>query len=158
MTDRIPGAPGQYKGVISAAELLKMQGGGQFIITLTRDDKPVTVGTPYSKAAVLPDDLAAKLCPKVVDPTPADALRGLAGVQKIVTLTASGWSGGKKTVSAAGVTAANTVFISPEPEQENYEAYCGAGIRCIAQGEGTLTFSCEDTPERSIQVCVAVFV
>ena len=55
MTDRVPGAPGQYKGVIGAAELLKMQAGSPFTITMTRDDQPITVGTPYSKAAVLPD-------------------------------------------------------------------------------------------------------
>ena len=34
-------------------------------------------GTPYSKSAVLPDDLAAEVCPDVDNPTPADALRTL---------------------------------------------------------------------------------
>jgi len=55
MTDRVPGAPGQYSAVVTAEELLKMQNGENFTITLTRDDHPITEGTPYSKAAVLPE-------------------------------------------------------------------------------------------------------
>lgn len=77
MTDRQPGAPGQYKAVITAEELGKMENGEQFAITMVRDDQPIVEGTPYSKAAVLPDDLASAICPDVVDPTPADALSGL---------------------------------------------------------------------------------
>lgn len=77
MTDRVPGAPGQYQAVLSAEALAKMQAGEQFTITLTRDDQPITEGTPYSKAAVLPDALAKILCPDKEDPTPADALAAL---------------------------------------------------------------------------------
>lgn len=77
MTDRVPGAPGQYKATITAADLQKLQSGETFTITLTRDDQPTTEGTPYSKAAVLPDELAALICPAVIDPTPADALEAL---------------------------------------------------------------------------------
>lgn len=77
MKDRIPGAPGQYKAVVTEAELLNMQSGKEFTITLVRDDQPIEGGTPYSKAAVLPDELAEQLCPGLEDPTPADALRAL---------------------------------------------------------------------------------
>lgn len=77
MTDRVPGAPGQYKAVVAEAELQKMQAGESFIITMTRDDQPITEGTPYSKATVLPDELAQLLCPNKEDPTPAEALAAL---------------------------------------------------------------------------------
>lgn len=77
MTDRIPGAPGRYQGNLSADALEKMQAGEPFSITLTRDDAPIVEGTPYSKAAVLPDELAAKLCPGVADPAPKDAFAAL---------------------------------------------------------------------------------
>lgn len=77
MTDRIPGAPGQYKATVTAAELEKMQAGEAFTITMTRDDQPIVAGTPYNKASVLPDDLAALICPGVSDPSPADALAAL---------------------------------------------------------------------------------
>lgn len=82
MTDRVPGAPGQYKAVITQDQLENLQSGSSFIITLTRDDQPITEGTPYSKAAVLPDELAAKLCPEVEDPTPKDAFAALADKHK----------------------------------------------------------------------------
>lgn len=77
MKDRIPGAPGQYKAVVTEADLQKMQAGEEFAITMTRDDHPIEEGTPYSKAAVLPDALALSICPNVEDPTPADALEAL---------------------------------------------------------------------------------
>ena len=77
MQDRQPGAPGQYKAILTAAEFQKLQAGEQFTITLTRDDQPIVEGTPYSKAAVLPDDLAAKICPGVLNPSPADAFSAL---------------------------------------------------------------------------------
>lgn len=77
MTDRQVSNPGQYKAVVSLAEQESMKAGDAFVITLTRDDKPVTEGTPYNKESVLPDDLAEIICPDVPDPTPADALRAL---------------------------------------------------------------------------------
>lgn len=77
MTDRVPGAPGQYKVSITGEELQKLQNGEQFAITLTRDDQPIKEGTPYSKAAVLPDELAMQLCPEIKDPAPKDAFAAL---------------------------------------------------------------------------------
>ena len=75
MQDRQPGKPGQYKAILTATEFQKMQAGQQFTITMIRDDQPIVEGTPYSKAAVLPDDLANIICPNLDNPTPADALR-----------------------------------------------------------------------------------
>lgn len=77
MKDRIAGAPGRYTAVVTGGEYQKLLSGQPFAITMTRDDKPVVEGTPYSKAAVLPDELATLLCLDIADPTPADALRAL---------------------------------------------------------------------------------
>ncbi len=77
MRDRVPGAPGQYQAVITPQEQAKLMASEPFVLTLTRDDHPITEGTPYSKAAVLPDALAASLCPNLEDPTPADAFAAL---------------------------------------------------------------------------------
>ncbi len=77
MKDRIAGAPGQYSAVVAGGEYQKLQTGQPFSITLTRDDKPEVEGTPYSKAAVLPDDVAKRLCPDLEDPSPADAFDSL---------------------------------------------------------------------------------
>ena len=77
MHDRVPGAPGQYKASVTAEELQKMQAAEAFTITLTRDDQPIAEGTPYSKAAVLPDEVAQEICPEIEDPAPADAFKQL---------------------------------------------------------------------------------
>ena len=77
MTDRIPGAPGRCKAVVTGEELQKMQAGEEFAITLRRDDQPIKEGTPYNKASVLPDELADALCPGLQDPAPKDALLAL---------------------------------------------------------------------------------
>ena len=105
MKDRIPGAPGRYSASLPSGELDKLQRGDPFSITLIRDDAPVVQGTPYSKAAVLPDDLAAKLCPGIADPSPADAfaalernkapigfgLGGSSAIKAVTEITANGW-------------------------------------------------------------------
>lgn len=78
MKDRVPGAPGQYQAVLSAEDFTKLQRNEPFTITLTRDDQPIVEGTPYSKASVLPDEVATKICPNIEDPSPADAFEALA--------------------------------------------------------------------------------
>lgn len=77
MKDRLPGKPGQCKANITAEELQKLQNGEEFVITLVRDDQPIVEGTPYSKAAVLPDELAVQICPGQDDPSPKDAFASL---------------------------------------------------------------------------------
>lgn len=77
MKDRVPGSPGRYTAVITADAFKLLQDGKSFPITLVRDDDPIDEGTPYSKAAVLPDSVAAKICPDIEDPTPADAFASL---------------------------------------------------------------------------------
>ena len=84
MKDRVPGKPGRYKATVTETELQKMQNGTPFNITLTRNDDPQEPGTPYSKAAVLPDDVAALMNLDVNDPTPADMFRALA-MNKVAT-------------------------------------------------------------------------
>lgn len=82
MTDRQPGAPGQYKMIMDGVE---------HTVVLVRDDHPILEGTPYNKASVLPDDLAARICPTVIDPTPADAFNGLRKKKFPATLFAANW-------------------------------------------------------------------
>ena len=92
MKDRVAGAPGQYKATVAGAEFNKLQNGEPFAITLQRDDKPEVEGTPYSKAAVLPDDLAHRLCPNLADPSPADALKALSnGMMPSISIAIDSW-------------------------------------------------------------------
>lgn len=72
-----------------------------------------------------------------------------------VTLPASGWASNQQTVSVSGVTADNTIIPSPTPG--DLLAYGEAGVYCSAQADGTLTFTCEDTPSADLTVNVIIF-
>ena len=67
-----------------------------------------------------------------------------------VTLTASGWNANTKTqtVNVSGVTATGNLIITAAPD--SYMAYAKAGVRCTAQGAGTLTFACETVPTADV--------
>ena len=73
-----------------------------------------------------------------------------------VTLSASGWDANAKTqtVSVAGVTATANCIITAAPD--SYMAYAEAGVRCTAQGAGTLTFACETVPTEDVAANVLI--
>lgn len=73
-----------------------------------------------------------------------------------VTLRASGWNANAKTqtVSVAGVTATANLIITAAPG--SYMAYAEAGVRCTAQGAGTLTFACETVPTADVAANVLI--
>ena len=69
-----------------------------------------------------------------------------------VTLTAGGWNNNSQTVNATGVTASNTVIVSPAAA--SFVVYGEAQIRCTAQAANSLTFMCEGAPEEAVTVNV----
>ena len=73
-----------------------------------------------------------------------------------VTLRASGWNANAKTqtVSVSGVTATANLIITAAPN--SYMAYAEAGVRCTAQGAGTLTFACETVPTADVSANVLI--
>ena len=71
-----------------------------------------------------------------------------------VSLPAAGWSDNAQNVTAKGVTADNTVVVSPTPS--SYDAYAESMIRCTAQGENSLTFLCKNVPADDITVNITV--
>lgn len=167
MTDRVPGAPGQYTMTVSASEAQKILTGEPVSVTLVRDDQPLVEGTPYNKQSVLPDDLAARICPDVVDPTPADAMYGLSKRKHPVTLLAAGW------VKSSGVYTQkilNSAIIGDDNESvKSWPVYTGVkatdeSIRdaCTAvtyakTTAGAVTFYClDEAPEVDIPVIVEV--
>lgn len=128
MKDRVAGAPGQYSATVTGAAFKKMQNGEPFTITLKRDDKPEVEGTPYSKAAVLPDALAEKLCPGVADPTPADALSSLArGTEEVKAEL-----GDKETTFALGVSNITEDTNAYLDDTENWIEQDGCSIYVVS--------------------------
>lgn len=71
-----------------------------------------------------------------------------------VFLAAAGWADKAQTVTANGVTAENTVVVSPAPA--SYTAYAEGAVRCTAQESNSLTFACDDVPADDLTVNVTV--
>lgn len=70
-------------------------------------------------------------------------------------LTPSGWGTDNTQVAAAlGVTATNNVDVSPRPDC--LKAYVKAGVYCSAQGNGSLTFTCDKKPTDILYVNVKI--
>lgn len=71
-------------------------------------------------------------------------------------LSVAGWSGNQQTVSVSGVPANTNIPVFTAPIPNDIPAYNDAGIICTAQGDGTLTFTCETAPTTAITINVVV--
>lgn len=92
--------------------------------------------------------------------TAKDARLNLGAVSmdsKVVELIPDGWTDNKQTINVSSVTAQNTVVVAPEPSLDNYDAYIEYNIRCIEQAEGVLIFVCENVPDVTITINLAIF-
>ena len=167
MTDRVPGAPGQYTMTVAANEAQKILTGEAVTVTLVRDDQPLVEGTPYNKQAVLPDDLAMRICPDVTDPTPADAMNGLSKKKFPITLLAAGW------VESSGVYTQkilNSSILGDDNESvKSWPVYSGnkatdeaikdacTAVTYAKTSAGAVTFVClDESPTVDIPVIVEV--
>lgn len=72
-----------------------------------------------------------------------------------ITLLASGWSSSAQTVSAPNVIADQEhQLVSIFPAQGSIQEYINCKVICVAQGDGTLTFECDDTPENDLDIFI----
>jgi hypothetical protein len=71
-----------------------------------------------------------------------------------VVLSTGGWAENAQTVSVEDVDTERDIVISPNPLHN--EAYAKSGVYCSAQGEGTLTFKCDEVPNTAIEVNVLI--
>lgn len=170
MTDRQPGAPGQYIFTVDPSEAQNILIGQPVPVTLVRDDQPVLEGTPYNKASVLPDEVAEKICPDVLDPTPADAFKGLISKKIEKIIPASGWSTSAPYTQEISVTKANsgiditkdhTPHICLTPDEDVSIALGQEGAwGCVSRGitlDKKIRFICyEDKPEIDIPIQIEV--
>ena len=74
--------------------------------------------------------------------------------ETVATLTASGWKDLAQTVAVPGVTETNTVLVVSAPG--NYVAYADCNVRCTGQGNGTLTFACDEAPDVELTANVLI--
>lgn len=71
------------------------------------------------------------------------------------TLVAANWSANSQTINVTGVTANNVVLVSPTPVSA--DDYAAAGVLCVAQATGQLTFTCTTTPLVDLTVNIVCF-
>ena len=85
----------------------------------------------------------------------AEALGGaVPSVTKTATLSASGWSSKKQTVTVSGITTSQHLVIAPAPA--SYVTYGESMVRCVTQAANSLTFQCEDVPTASLTVNILI--
>ena len=76
-------------------------------------------------------------------------------VKTTTTITAANWNATTTaTISVSGVTASNTVIVSPAPESIN--DWINSKVYCSAQASGTLTFTCTTTPTTTLNIVLAI--
>lgn len=77
-------------------------------------------------------------------------------VSRSVTLYTSYWDTSSKTqsVTVTGITTDANCIITSSPDC--YMAYAEAGVRCTAQGSGTLTFQYEEFPKQNLRANVLI--
>ena len=167
MTDRMPGAPGQYIMTVAANEAQRLLTGEAVTVNLTRDDMPLVEGTPYNKMSVLPDELAERICPNVMDPTPADALNGLSKKKYPATLLAAGWVESSGQYSQKILI--NAIFGDDNESVKSWPVYSGVkeddetirdactSVTYAKTTAGAIVFTClDEAPETDIPVIVEV--
>lgn len=100
---------------------------------------------------------------KVLDARQGKLLRDLVDLKaqtstRVVNVTAAGWqaSGGMytQTVTVTGVTAENTVLVSPAPD--SLMDYCDAVVHASAQGNNTLTLRAAYLPAVNLTIHVLI--
>ena len=126
-------------------------------------NKPISTATQIAlnKKADLDDDglISSVQLPPTMTPKTHASSHFAGGDDAIystiaINLTVEDWTEYSQTVNAVGVTANNTVVVSPSPLY--HDLYIKSGVKCLSQEDGKLTFSCKLTPENPIVVNVLI--
>lgn len=72
------------------------------------------------------------------------------------TLTVAGWANKQQSISVAGVTDDNKIYVSPSNLRANFLAYGLAQVSVISQSLDTLTFECSTVPTIELTVNIEV--
>jgi hypothetical protein len=78
------------------------------------------------------------------------------GILHTKTLTVAEWENKQQSVSVAGVTDNNKIYVSPSNLRANFLAYGLAQVSVISQSLDTLTFECSTVPTIELTVNIEV--
>lgn len=73
-----------------------------------------------------------------------------------VTLSETAWTNKAQTVAVTGVLAEGEQIVYVSPKSSSRTKWDGAGVQCIAQEAGKLTFSCGSVPSAAIEIYVGL--
>lgn len=96
------------------------------------------------------------------DPEKADYLKGREGIINMIktaqaTLSTSKWVSKVQTVNVAGILAdASKQAIVSVSDPDSLETYLDCNIRLTGNGEGTLTYTCDEVPKTNVKVNVLI--
>lgn len=113
---------------------------------LQKAARPETVINEASTYDQIPSAKAVMDALRNIKVTPASAE---------VRLLVGSWINNTQTVTAAEVKGSSAVIVTPSPD--GVEVYSESLVRCTAQADGSLTFSCKTVPIRNLTVNVLIF-
>ena len=73
-----------------------------------------------------------------------------------ITLSANGWAEKEQTVNVPGVTTDEDCDVLITPGNVGYLSYLDCVVRGKEQGDGTVTFICEDVPEEDVSANIMI--
>jgi hypothetical protein len=76
-------------------------------------------------------------------------------INKVITLSASGWSDKKQSVYVSGFGKDDTVISTPSADSR--ELYTECGVKLYSQAQNSLTFVCEEVPGEALAIHVSCF-
>lgn len=121
---------------------------GNFLFPASEDDAVITLGAGTSNNMVAFNHLSTTTSSGIAQDSGTGNIVYNGTVGNQVTLSNTGWSGNTQTVSAPGVTAYSYLTVGPAPTSLTLAGE--AGVYCSGQGDGTLTFTCTQTPGTSL--------
>ena len=81
-------------------------------------------------------------------------VNGKLPTETTVTIATNDWSNNSCTKNVTGVTASNTIIVSPAPASLSVAAE--KGVYATGQGNGTITFSCGTVPSSTITMNIVI--
>lgn len=147
-----------FENPVAGSPRLNVDGTGAVVVDY--NDEPERVYQGYSTIAFVYDENAGSFIP--INRRRANGNNfGLVTGNDIphdisqVSITVANWNATTTcTKSVTGVTASNSIIVSPAPS--SIADYVEAGVYCSAQGSGTLTFTASSTPTADLVVNVMI--